>query len=180
MVPPPICAMRHNPGFGIVGELVQEGRVIGLGCGAGGGADKGLARGKLNAVGRPAIEGPAAAVADGCARRGDEGLGPFNRRDDGRRRRVDVPCRRRRRRPSRLCGPARRPRTTGDRCPKRRSCSRGAVYFNKAGHPPLPTRLMAWLSILKHMHDLSVQVLLGALSRSALLVGGVDDGRRDR
>jgi hypothetical protein len=31
----------------------------------------------------------------------------------------------------------------------------GAVYSEKAGHPPLPTRLMAGLSILKHMHDLS-------------------------
>ena len=31
----------------------------------------------------------------------------------------------------------------------------GAVYWDKAGHPPLPTRLMAGLSILKHMHNLS-------------------------
>ena len=31
----------------------------------------------------------------------------------------------------------------------------GAVYSDKAGHPPLPTRLMAGLSILKHMHGLS-------------------------
>ena len=31
----------------------------------------------------------------------------------------------------------------------------GAVYSDKAGHPPLPTRLMSGLSILKHMHDLS-------------------------
>jgi IS5 family transposase len=31
----------------------------------------------------------------------------------------------------------------------------GAVYSDKAGHPPLPTRLMAGLSILKYMHDLS-------------------------
>src|ERR1700729_1666979 len=31
----------------------------------------------------------------------------------------------------------------------------GAVYSDKAGHPPLPTRLMAGLSIVKHMHDLS-------------------------
>ena len=30
----------------------------------------------------------------------------------------------------------------------------GAVYSDKPGHPPLPTRLMAGLSILKHMHDL--------------------------
>ena len=31
----------------------------------------------------------------------------------------------------------------------------GAVYSDKAGHPPLPTRLMAGLSILKHMYNLS-------------------------
>ena len=31
----------------------------------------------------------------------------------------------------------------------------GAVYSDKAGHPPLPTRLMAGLAILKSMHDLS-------------------------
>ena len=31
----------------------------------------------------------------------------------------------------------------------------GAVYSDKTGHPPLPTRLMAGLSILKHIHDLS-------------------------
>ena len=31
----------------------------------------------------------------------------------------------------------------------------GAVYSDKAGHPPLPTRLMAGLSILKPMHNLS-------------------------
>ena len=29
----------------------------------------------------------------------------------------------------------------------------GAVYSDKPGHPPLPTRLMAGLSILKHTHD---------------------------
>lgn len=31
----------------------------------------------------------------------------------------------------------------------------GAVYEDKAGRPPLATRLMAGLAILKHMHDLS-------------------------
>jgi hypothetical protein len=31
----------------------------------------------------------------------------------------------------------------------------GAVYSDKAGHPPLPTRLMAGLSILKHMHAIA-------------------------
>jgi len=31
----------------------------------------------------------------------------------------------------------------------------GAVYTDKSGHPPLPTRLMAGLAILKHSYDLS-------------------------
>ena len=31
----------------------------------------------------------------------------------------------------------------------------GVVYSDTAGHPPLPTRLMAGLAILKHMHNLS-------------------------
>jgi transposase, IS5 family len=31
----------------------------------------------------------------------------------------------------------------------------GEVYTDKPGHPPLPTRLMAGLAIIKHMHDLS-------------------------
>jgi hypothetical protein len=35
----------------------------------------------------------------------------------------------------------------------------GAVYSDKAGHPPLPTRLMAGLAILKSMHDLSDEEL---------------------
>jgi IS5 family transposase len=35
----------------------------------------------------------------------------------------------------------------------------GAVYSEGSGHPPLPTRLMAGLAILKHMHDLSDEVL---------------------
>ena len=35
----------------------------------------------------------------------------------------------------------------------------GAVYSDKAGHPPLPTRLMAGLAILKSMHDLSDEAL---------------------
>jgi transposase, IS5 family len=35
----------------------------------------------------------------------------------------------------------------------------GAVYSDKAGHPPLPTRLMAGLAILKAMHDLSDEAL---------------------
>ena len=35
----------------------------------------------------------------------------------------------------------------------------GAVYSDKAGHPPLPTRLMAGLAILKSMQDLSDEAL---------------------
>jgi IS5 family transposase len=35
----------------------------------------------------------------------------------------------------------------------------GAVYEDKPGRPPLPTRLMAGLAILKHMHDLSDEAL---------------------
>ena len=35
----------------------------------------------------------------------------------------------------------------------------GAVYSDQPGHPPLPTRLMARLAILKHMHDLSDETL---------------------
>ena len=31
----------------------------------------------------------------------------------------------------------------------------GAVYTDQPGRPPLPTRLMAGLAILKHMHNLS-------------------------
>ncbi len=31
----------------------------------------------------------------------------------------------------------------------------GAANSDKAGHPPLPTRLMAGIAILKHMDDLS-------------------------
>src|SRR5665811_2291801 len=35
----------------------------------------------------------------------------------------------------------------------------GAVYTDKPGHPPLATRLMAGLAILKHMQDLSDEAL---------------------
>src|SRR6202034_4338824 len=35
----------------------------------------------------------------------------------------------------------------------------GAVYWYKPGQPPLPTRLMAGLSILKHTHNLSDEEL---------------------
>ena len=35
----------------------------------------------------------------------------------------------------------------------------GAVYTDKPGQPPLPTRLMAGLAILKHTYDLSDESL---------------------
>src|SRR5512140_2293253 len=35
----------------------------------------------------------------------------------------------------------------------------GSVYTDRPGHPPLPTRLMAGLAILKHTYDLSDEVL---------------------
>jgi hypothetical protein len=35
----------------------------------------------------------------------------------------------------------------------------GAVYKDGAGQPPLPTRLMAGLAILKHTYNLSDEVL---------------------
>jgi transposase, IS5 family len=35
----------------------------------------------------------------------------------------------------------------------------GAVYSDGPGSPPLPTRLMAGLAILKYTHDLSDEVL---------------------
>src|SRR5436309_2353003 len=35
----------------------------------------------------------------------------------------------------------------------------GAVYSDRPGQPPLPTRLMAGLAILKHTHDLSDEAL---------------------
>ena len=35
----------------------------------------------------------------------------------------------------------------------------GAVYTDDPGRPPLPTRLMAGLAILKHTYDLSDEVL---------------------
>src|SRR5262249_11474479 len=35
----------------------------------------------------------------------------------------------------------------------------GAVYEDNPGRPPLPTRLMAGLAILKHTYDLSDEVL---------------------
>jgi hypothetical protein len=57
-------------------QLVKQGRVVGLGRRARRGADEGLARGQLNAVGRGAIKGAIAAVMDGRAGPGDEGPRP--------------------------------------------------------------------------------------------------------
>ncbi len=42
----------------------------------------------------------------------------------------------------------------------------GAVYTDDPGRPPLPTRLMAGLAILKHMHDLSTRFCVSAGSRT--------------
>ena len=38
----------------------------------------------------------------------------------------------------------------------------GAAYSDKPGHPPLPTRLMAGMAILKHMYNLSDEALCEA------------------
>jgi hypothetical protein len=40
----------------------------------------------------------------------------------------------------------------------------GAVYEDRPGRPPLPTRLMAGLPILKHTYDLSDEVLCASSS----------------
>lgn len=74
--------MRHNMDRGIMGQLMTEGRIIGFRRRARLSADEDLARGKLDAVGRGAIIGPTAAVGNGCAGRGDEGLGLFDWRED--------------------------------------------------------------------------------------------------
>jgi transposase, IS5 family len=42
----------------------------------------------------------------------------------------------------------------------------GEVYTDSPGQPPLPTRLMAGLSILKHTYDLSDEVLWNHRARS--------------
>ncbi len=43
----------------------------------------------------------------------------------------------------------------------------GAVYSDGPGQPPLPTRLTAGIAILKHMHDLSDEVLCERCSPSS-------------
>src|SRR5579864_7865464 len=40
----------------------------------------------------------------------------------------------------------------------------GTAYSDKPGHPPLPTRLMAGLAILKHSYDLSDEALRRCVS----------------
>ncbi len=44
----------------------------------------------------------------------------------------------------------------------------GEVYTDDPGHPPLPTRLMAGLAILKHTYDLSDEVLSSGGSRTPI------------
>jgi IS5 family transposase len=66
----------------------------------------------------------------------------------------------------------------------------GAAYTDKPGHPPLPTRLMAGLAILKHMHDLSDEALCerwvenplyqGVVVNDLLLSGAIGFGLEPR
>src|SRR5271166_6289045 len=62
-----------------VRQLVKQGRIVGLGRRAGGGADKGLAQRQMYLVGRATIEGAASAVMDDRAGCGDKSLGAFDR-----------------------------------------------------------------------------------------------------
>src|SRR5450631_2673864 len=45
----------------------------------------------------------------------------------------------------------------------------GAVYKDGPGHPPLPTRLMAGLAILKHTNNLSERAAVRGVGRKSLL-----------
>ena len=45
----------------------------------------------------------------------------------------------------------------------------GAVYTDRAGRPPLPTRLMAGLAILKHTYDLSDERAWRGVDREPVL-----------
>jgi hypothetical protein len=45
----------------------------------------------------------------------------------------------------------------------------GTVYTDKPGQPPLPTRLMAGLAILKHTYDLSDEALCDRLGGESVL-----------
>ena len=52
----------------------------------------------------------------------------------------------------------------------------GAVYSDKPGQPPLPTRLMAGLSILKHTHNLSDEDLCARFLENPLYQAPVVKG----
>jgi hypothetical protein len=67
-----------------VNELMQLGRGVSFGWGAGRRADKRLAQVQLNAVGGGAVIGAVAAVVHDCPGLGDEGFGRLDRREDGR------------------------------------------------------------------------------------------------
>jgi hypothetical protein len=49
----------------------------------------------------------------------------------------------------------------------------GAVYTDAPGRPPLSTRLMAGLAILKHMHDLSDEAFATAGSKIPIISSSV-------
>ena len=72
-------AIAAGLGAGPVRQFMKQGRIVGLGGGAGWRASEGLARGQMNVVGRAAIESPASAVVNDRASRGDESLGGFDR-----------------------------------------------------------------------------------------------------
>ena len=55
----------------------------------------------------------------------------------------------------------------------------GAAYSDRAGHPPLPTRLMAGLAILKSMHDLSDEDLCARWIEGVVKVTGFTDALDD-
>src|SRR6266540_3891687 len=52
----------------------------------------------------------------------------------------------------------------------------GAVYTDKPGHPPLPTRLMARLTILKHSYDLSDEGFRGEAGGQAHACDALEQG----
>jgi hypothetical protein len=81
--------MRHNPGYGIMAKLMAQRRKVRFRCRARWGTDEGLAWRQVDGVRRWTVIGPAATMMDGCAGRGDESLGLFDRRDDRHRRRFD-------------------------------------------------------------------------------------------
>ena len=54
-----------------------------------------------------------------------------------------------------------------------------AAYSDRAGHPTLPTRLMAGLAILKSMHDLSDEDLCARWIEGVVKVTGFTDALDD-